>query len=503
MQKKSETDENDYTTVRGVPITKSGVFMYSGKSLGFEGLEENKLYPVLRPEEELDKMVKNWQESGDKPIPFIEDHTLLNRNAPDAVNYEDKPAQGVLFALKSIKDAIIGDITLFSRKIRDTIKSGKRELSLGYACSYERKEGVFKGKIYQFIQRNLVPNHLALVDEGRMGHSVALALDAKEANFAYDAVEIDFSKEEPTPNKGNGDMSDDKGKIQEASDEFIDVALLKKKFPNDIDWIEKNKYQRREKVDDEQEVVPSKTSRTGFVYKNVNNKETKDNDMDENKDKSVAKDEDVDKRDLIREIMAIAAKSNDDFEGGEKEKIETIAKKLEEVAYNKSSAGTANDDEPKKDGDGDEDEPKKDEGEPKEKKEGEDEDEPKEDEPEKKEGEAEDGCGKDDKDKVAMDASEIRKSVIATLRKMDNFAKDVFPICGAFAYDAMESVEQMAEEACKRLKLETHGNALATIGGYLAAKPSKTSKSVLEFTFDHNEPKSEATVQDRLKSIIK
>ena len=501
MQKKSETDVNDYTTVRGVPITKSGVFMYSGKSLGFEGLEENKLYPVLRPEEELNKMVKNWQESGDKPIPFIEDHTLLNRNAPDAVNYEDKPAQGVLFALKSIKDAIIGDITLFSRKIRDTIKSGKRELSLGYACSYERKEGVFKGKIYQFIQRNLVPNHLALVDEGRMGHSVALALDAKEANFAYDAVEIDFSKEESTPNKGNGDMSDDKGKIQEASDEFIDVALLKKKFPNDIDWIEKNKYQRRVKTEDEQVVVPTKTSRTGFI---TTNKETKDNDMDENKDKSVAKDEDVDKRDLIREIMAIAAKSNDDFEGGEKEKIETIAKKLEEVAYNKSSAGTANDDEPKKDGEGDEGEPKKDEGEPKEKKEGEDEDEPKKDEPEKKEGEAEDGCGKDDKDdKVAMDASEIRKSVIATLRKMDNFAKEVFPVCGAFAYDAMESVEQMAEEACKRLKLETRGNALATIGGYLAAKPSKTSKSVLEFTFDHNEPKSEATVQDRLKSIIK
>lgn len=51
----------------------------------------------------------------------------------------------------------------------------------------------------------------------------------------------------------------------------------------------------------------------------------------------------VDKREFIREIMAIAAKPDSDFEGGEKEKIETIAKKLEESEYSKSERGTAND----------------------------------------------------------------------------------------------------------------------------------------------------------------
>lgn len=43
--------------------------------------------------------------------------------------------------------------------------------------------------------------------------------------------------------------------------------------------------------------------------------------------------------------MAIAAKPNEDFAGGEQEKEETIAKKLEEMSYNRSESGTANDDE--------------------------------------------------------------------------------------------------------------------------------------------------------------
>ena len=44
----------------------------------------------------------------------------------------------------------------------------------------------------------------------------------------------------------------------------------------------------------------------------------------------------ADKREFIRKIMAIAAKADSDFEGGESEKIETIAKLLEESEYAKS-----------------------------------------------------------------------------------------------------------------------------------------------------------------------
>lgn len=48
------------------------------------------------------------------------------------------------------------------------------------------------------------------------------------------------------------------------------------------------------------------------------------------------KTDDVDKRELIREIVAIAVKPDTDFEGGENEKFETILKKAEELGYESS-----------------------------------------------------------------------------------------------------------------------------------------------------------------------
>ena len=45
------------------------------------------------------------------------------------------------------------------------------------------------------------------------------------------------------------------------------------------------------------------------------------------------KDNDIDKRELVREIMAISAKPTEEFNGGEEEKVETIAKLAEKLAY--------------------------------------------------------------------------------------------------------------------------------------------------------------------------
>ncbi len=51
---------------------------------------------------------------------------------------------------------------------------------------------------------------------------------------------------------------------------------------------------------------------------------------------SIVDTDNEDKREIIREIMAIAGKSNEDFEGGEDEKVREIAKLAEKLAYNPS-----------------------------------------------------------------------------------------------------------------------------------------------------------------------
>ena len=76
-------------------------------------------------------------------------------------------------------------------------------------------------------------------------------------------------------------------------------------------------------------------------------------------DEECKADEALDRREVIREIMAISAKPNDEFEGGEDEKIETIAKLAEKLAYDK----TADSDEVEQKTDSDETEAKQDEAE--------------------------------------------------------------------------------------------------------------------------------------------
>ncbi len=56
-----------------------------------------------------------------------------------------------------------------------------------------------------------------------------------------------------------------------------------------------------------------------------------------------SKTDDTDKRELIREIVAIAVKPDTDFEGGEEEKFKTILKKAEELGYEPSETSKTDD----------------------------------------------------------------------------------------------------------------------------------------------------------------
>ena len=56
-----------------------------------------------------------------------------------------------------------------------------------------------------------------------------------------------------------------------------------------------------------------------------------------------SKTDDVDKRELIRDIVAIAVKPDTDFEGGEEEKFKTILKKAEELGYEPSETSKTDD----------------------------------------------------------------------------------------------------------------------------------------------------------------
>jgi hypothetical protein len=191
-------DINGFVEIKNNPISKSGVFDYSGRMIGGNA-EPDKVYKVYRPAEELSDpaAIESF-----KLIPFVDDHPsdMLGSEAYDLPNVDGKPADGVIGEQIYFKgDTLYGNLKYFTDRIARAIDAGKKEVSAGFRCVYEYAPGVFNGQAYDYIQRKIRGNHVALVNQGRMGPEVAvldhfkMTFDAKELLKMADPV-----KEEPT-----------------------------------------------------------------------------------------------------------------------------------------------------------------------------------------------------------------------------------------------------------------------------------------------------------------
>ena len=275
---KKDVDINGYVTYYNVPMTKVGVFPYLGRTISPE-LEPERVYMVLRPEEELTN-----PETLDslKNIPFINEHTMLGKDFTPA---EDKGIEGTTLENVQVKlPLILNDLKAYTDRVKHLIEAeDKRDLSLGYRCRYELSPGIYNGQPYDAIQRDIRFNHIALVDEGRMGAECRVT----DNNITYDNLDIDKYKE-------NKMLKDE---IKEEVKQELLAPITEEKPP----------------ITEEPKV---------------------ENVVEE--PKVEVKDEDTDKRKLIDEIGGILKGKVDD------EIIRTIIKKAEELAYNPSETG-AND----------------------------------------------------------------------------------------------------------------------------------------------------------------
>ena len=68
--------------------------------------------------------------------------------------------------------------------INEIISNKKVEVSCGYTCMHEQKDGEFEGEgRYDLIQRDINYNHLAIVYKGRAGEQVRLTYDSTDSDF--------------------------------------------------------------------------------------------------------------------------------------------------------------------------------------------------------------------------------------------------------------------------------------------------------------------------------
>jgi len=191
---KREYDTNGWFEVKDNPLSMVGVFPYSGRSID-PAADPDRVYMVYRPAEELGT---NDCIDSFKLIPWIDNHVMLGSEDAGLTPSEQKGVQGVIGQdVYFDGDVLKGNIKVFSEAMANLIANGKKELSCGYRCRYEYAPGSYNGIDYDYVQRDIRGNHLALVENGRMGPDVAVldhftfTVDNKEfLNMAEENKEV-------------------------------------------------------------------------------------------------------------------------------------------------------------------------------------------------------------------------------------------------------------------------------------------------------------------------
>jgi len=265
-----EIDQNGYVTIEANPISRSGVFQYSGRQL--PGADPNRIYNVYRPEEELNnpETLASFQ-----LLPIINEHRMLGEGYENEIL--EKERHGTTGERVFYQDGVLyAPIRIFSNALRALLEAGKKALSCGYKCAYEKSSGAFNGVPYDYIQRQIRGNHLALVGEARCDVAVLdhfafdhfdLALDnegAKMADEKKDEKKTDAKDADAAPEKKEMDLKDVHKYLKEhapmwkelqemmAGDEPVDGEGAKETVL-DADTKEKPGDQKAEDKDDEKE----------------------------------------------------------------------------------------------------------------------------------------------------------------------------------------------------------------------------------------------------------
>lgn len=285
-------DANGYLIIQNNPIAKSGVFEYLESEVKIDG-DANKIVKVYRPFDNLENIKNDFAK---KPILYNHDWVGDGKNSVDG-------AIGDIITTNNpylVADLIIYNPELIKVIENDTIK----ELSPGYNATFIEQKGIFNNEEYEYIQILENINHLAVVETGRSGSDLRI---------------LDNNK------KRIKDMNK-KTTLQKVIDSL--KKIVKDETPDEL----LAEIKRIELIpdDDYEGGAEAKLKAIEELRAKLQLME------DEDKDDKV-EDDDIDKRELIREIMALSAKKPSDFDGGENEQIETIAKLAEKLAYYKDN----------------------------------------------------------------------------------------------------------------------------------------------------------------------
>lgn len=281
-----QSDINDFIEISGNPISKVGVFQYSGAQISAD-LDPNKIYNVYRPAEELnnEETIASF-----RLLPWTDEHAMLGSEDEGLMPAERKGVHGVIGETVYFEEPYLkANLKVFSEGLAKLIQDGKRELSIGYRCLYELRSGVYDGQQYDAIQRDIRGNHLALVEEGRSGSDVAV-LDHFKITLDSKGLTMPKMKDEDTMKKDGETCKDDNERqiptiesLSERIDQLMEIVggLQSGEGRNKVlDDGEPEKFVKREDNIDESAEAAAKKEEKESEAGDESEEEKKDKDED-------------------------------------------------------------------------------------------------------------------------------------------------------------------------------------------------------------------------------
>ena len=117
-----------------------------------------------------------------KGVPITDDHPKINGEhiIVDSENY-NQFVRGNVSEPKIEDGQIVALATIYDSELIKRIKSKEQiQSSIGFTFETDKNPGIFEGQNFDFAQKNITINHVALVKNGRAGDKVKIHIDKKD-----------------------------------------------------------------------------------------------------------------------------------------------------------------------------------------------------------------------------------------------------------------------------------------------------------------------------------
>lgn len=166
--------------VKRTPITKANVCPYRGEEIpGYKelGLDPSRVYFLLRDPEEIAKAAAT-----SNGVQLLQKHVPVH--AKEGESHQPMETVGSLGTDAEFDGEYLWNSLFVNAKSAiDGIETNrKRELSAGYHYKPDMTPGNFRGSAYDGVMRDIVFNHVALVEDGRAGPDVVVGDEALKEN---------------------------------------------------------------------------------------------------------------------------------------------------------------------------------------------------------------------------------------------------------------------------------------------------------------------------------